>query len=56
MSSHPINRRDIPIFHCLKKHAAGSIYNCTAKDIDVTTSLRRTSTVVNGTLLEQLQL
>jgi hypothetical protein len=35
------------------KKLAGSIYNCTAKDVDVTTSSRRTSTVVNGTLLEQ---
>jgi hypothetical protein len=36
-----------------KKKLAGSIYNCTAKDVDVTTSSRRTSTFVNGTLLEQ---
>jgi hypothetical protein len=35
-----------------KKNTAGSVYNCTAKDVDVTTS-RRTSTVVNGTFLEQ---
>jgi hypothetical protein len=36
-----------------EKNTAGSIYNCTAKDVDVTTLSRRTSTVVNGTLLEQ---
>jgi hypothetical protein len=36
-----------------KKNTAGSVYNCTAKDVDVTTLSRRTSTVVNGTLLEQ---
>jgi hypothetical protein len=35
------------------KNTAGSVYNCTAKDVDVTTLSRRTSTVVNGTLLEQ---
>jgi hypothetical protein len=35
------------------KRTAGSIYDCTAKDVDVTTLSRRTSTVVNGTLLEQ---
>jgi hypothetical protein len=36
-----------------EKNTAGSIYNCTAKDVDVTTWSRRASTVVNGTLLEQ---
>jgi hypothetical protein len=33
----------------IKKNTAGSIYNCTAKDVDVTTLSRRTSTVANGT-------
>jgi hypothetical protein len=30
----------------LEKNTAGSIYNCTAKDVDVTTLSRRTSTAV----------
>jgi hypothetical protein len=30
----------------LKKNTAGSIYNCTTKDVDVTTLSRRTSTAV----------
>jgi hypothetical protein len=40
-------------FWFAQKNTAGSIYNCTAKDVDVTTLSQRTSTVVNGTLLEQ---
>jgi hypothetical protein len=44
---------EVDVCDLLKKNTAGSIYNCTAKDVDVTTLSRRTSTVVNGTLLEQ---
>jgi hypothetical protein len=36
-----------------KKNTAGSIYNCTAKDVDVTTLSRRTSTAACETVAAQ---